>query len=132
MRVRVIVVLVFLCGATTLGTWPIQDDTLKFSCAVFPVDLSEADLIDRYGAESVISAPVFGVDDGPVDGTALFPDVNDRIEITWWYTEAKRRPAWIRVRAERQVLRGEFSSGRPSMQALNPTVVAIWIRYPNR
>ncbi len=206
---KVIVALGILCCATSVGAWQTQNEPLDFSCAVFPEDLSEAGLISRYGAENVIRAPVVGADDGPIDGTVLFPDSDDRVEITWRDTENRRVPAWVRVREEGsrwstphgitvgddllgverrngwpfrlrgfegegwlwgalrswgrgrlqnvdlgdcairinflpnengnadpmlfgQVTCGEFSSGHPAMQGLNPSVVAIWITYPLR
>ena len=207
-RVKAIFIGLFVCSATTVEARQIQGAGLDFSCSVFPESLSETALIARYGAENVTRAPVFGVDDGPVNGTVLFPNLDERVEIAWQDTESMRQPAWIRVRGEqirwrtphgirigddlvgierrngwpfrlggfsleggqgslrswggrgrfkdvdlgvcaliitfqprpgsgasqstRQILHGEFSSGHPAMQALNPTVVAIWIRYGNR
>jgi hypothetical protein len=76
-----------------------QNEPLDFSCAAFPGDLSEADLIARYGTMNVVSAPVFGSDDGPRDGTAVFPDRDDmKLEIVWWDPESKTKAHWIRAR----------------------------------
>jgi hypothetical protein len=42
---------------------------------------------------------VIGMDDGPMDGTVLFPDRPDsRLEIVWQDKESRRIPAWIAAR----------------------------------
>lgn len=71
----------------------------EFSCAAFPGDLSEAGLMAKYGREQVIAAPVIGADDGPSDGTVVFPDQEDlKLEIVWWDPEFKTKMAWVRTR----------------------------------
>ena len=82
-----------------MSTGAIQDETFDFSCATFPADLRETDLIGRFGAENVTRAPVTGTDDGPVPGTLLFPNGSEWVEITWRDLENRRQPEWIRVRA---------------------------------
>jgi hypothetical protein len=80
---------------------PTLATSLELSCSVFPMDTSESDLIARFGAGNVTSAPVIGLDDGPSEGTVLFPDRADaRLEILWDRRETKRRPAWIMVKGE--------------------------------
>jgi hypothetical protein len=76
-----------------------QPDSLELSCAAFPLQTSEADLVARFGAQDVVTAPVIGMDDGPTDGTVLFPDRPDRrLEIVWQDKESRRTPAWIAAR----------------------------------
>jgi hypothetical protein len=78
-----------------------QVETREFSCRAFPPDLSHAGLVERYGADRVVDAPVVGADDGPLDGTVIFPnDPASRIEIAWWDAEAKQFPVWVRAREE--------------------------------
>ena len=80
---------------------PLQGTSLDLSCSVFSPDTSETDLIARFGAENVTTAPVIGLDDGPSEGTVLFPSTPDaRVEILWLDRESKRRPAWIMVKGE--------------------------------
>jgi hypothetical protein len=74
-------------------------DLREFSCAAFPGDLSEAGLMTQYGREHVIAAPVVGSDDGPSDGTVVFPDQEDlKLEIVWWDPESKTKMHWVRTR----------------------------------
>lgn len=85
---------------------PIQEHAHELSCLTFPPDLTESDLIERYGADNVSSAPVFGSDDGPQDGTVVFPDVEDmKLEINWVgllrtgtppSVDRTARPSWVR------------------------------------
>ena len=80
---------------------PLQGASLDLSCAMFSADTSETGLIARFGAENVTTAPVIGLDDGPSEGTVLFPSTPDaRAEILWLDRESKRRPAWIVVKGE--------------------------------
>jgi hypothetical protein len=63
---------------------PTQATSLELSCSMFAMDTSESDLIARFGAGNVRSAPVIGLDDGPSEGTVLFPGGADaRLEILW-------------------------------------------------
>lgn len=78
---------------------PLQSTSFDLSCSVFSAGTSETDLIARFGAENVTTAPVIGFDDGPSEGTVLFPSTPDaRVEILWLDRESKRRPAWIMVK----------------------------------
>jgi len=98
---RALTALLLLHGWRSGQATSMQNGALEFSCSVFPASTSEADLIARYGAENVVTAPVFGFDDGPSEGTVLFPDSADaRLQIIWLDPESKRRPAWIFVRGE--------------------------------
>jgi hypothetical protein len=77
-----------------------QDTSLELSCTVFPPHTTEAELIARFGSQNVTNAPVFGMDDGPTEGTVLFADRPDaRVEILWWDAAAKRQPASVFVRS---------------------------------
>jgi hypothetical protein len=76
-----------------------QADSRELSCAAFSAQTSEADLVARFGAQDVVTAPVIGMDDGPTDGTVLFPSRPDsRLEIVWQDKETRRTPAWIAAR----------------------------------
>ena len=96
---------VIATGALVMGRvspFPItsteQDTSTEFSCTVFSPHTTEADLVARFGAINVSTAPVYGLDDGPRDGTVLFADRPDlRVEIAWW-DSAKQSPAWVAVR----------------------------------
>jgi hypothetical protein len=70
----------------------------EFSCASFPADLSEAQLVERYGQGNVRRAAVFGADDGPQDGAVLFDGSPLKLELVWWDPEARTRLAWARTR----------------------------------
>jgi hypothetical protein len=71
----------------------------EFSCHAFPRDIGEAGLIKRYGRENVARAGVVGADDGPQDGTVLFPNHPElKIEIVWWDGEARTKVHWVRTR----------------------------------
>ena len=85
--------------AVGTSSLPVQEGPHEFSCAAFPQDLGEAGLIARYGRENVRSAAVVGSDDGPQDGTVVFPDQDDlRLEIVWRDPESRKRLAWVRTR----------------------------------
>lgn len=77
----------------------VQQPSFELSCAIFSPNTTQADLVERFGAEHVSSGPVFGFDDGPQEGTVLFAQRPDaRAEIIWWDPETKRRPALVIVR----------------------------------
>ena len=83
---------------------PRQDLPLDFSCSVFSANTSEAELVDRFGAENVTTAlvPWGGAEGDYNEGTVLFPDSADaRVEIFWADRKSKRRPEWVSVRGER-------------------------------
>jgi hypothetical protein len=76
-----------------------QGRLLEFSCAAFPSNLSEADIVGRYGRQNVVSAPIVGSDDGPQDGTVVFPDQPQmKLEIFWHDPELKTKPRSIMTR----------------------------------
>jgi hypothetical protein len=70
----------------------------EFSCASFPADLSETNLINRYGTGNVKRAPVVGSDDGPQAGTVVFDDSPRKLEMVWWDPEVRTRLAWVKSR----------------------------------
>src|SRR5688572_21878636 len=81
---------------------PVQEPSLDFSCATFHPFISERDLVQEFGRENVTNGPLFREDDGPVEGTILFPASDDRrVEVLWHDAAQKQRPALIRVRGER-------------------------------
>lgn len=78
-----------------------QDTSYLLSCAAFPADLTEADLVRRFGAANVVRDSVFGYDDGPQDATVVFPDDSARrLEIFWQDNATRSRPRWISAQAE--------------------------------
>jgi hypothetical protein len=79
-----------------------QNTALDFSCFTFPADLSESNLLSRYGQGNVITSIVTGADDPPFEGTVLFPNQDDaRVEIAWKDAQTKQSPAWVRIRGQR-------------------------------
>ena len=66
----------------------------EFSCALFPADLSEADLIRRYGQENVTRARVSGADDSE-DGAVVFDGSPKQLEIVWWDPEVRSQLSWV-------------------------------------
>lgn len=89
-----------LGGQTHAGQQaPVVEPSLELSCTIFTPEMTEADLVERFGAENVSTGSVFGFDDGPQQGTVLFAQRPDaRAEIIWWDPETKRRPALVMVR----------------------------------
>jgi hypothetical protein len=99
-----------MAAQTSLGT--MQDRAPDFSCLTFPSDLSQANLIERYGTGNVRSAPVFGSDDGPQDGTVVFPDSdNMKLEIVWFDPQARTRPSGSEL--GKKVVGGERRTASP-------------------
>jgi hypothetical protein len=69
----------------------------EFSCQAFPREMGEAALIARFGAKNVRPAPVVGWDDGPQDGTVVFPVREDlKLEVFW--RAARREMDSVRTR----------------------------------
>jgi hypothetical protein len=90
--------LLLVSGVIRADAGQLHTGSFAFTCAAFPAELTEADLIARHGRENVIHALVFGSDDGPQDGTVLFPRSEDaRLEIVWWNQEARTAPMWIKA-----------------------------------
>ena len=79
-----------------------QADELLFGCDMFPRGFSKEDLDARFGSENVVNGPVIGRDDGPQDGTIIFPDDPSKRVFIWWSDpETKLRPFSVFVRDER-------------------------------
>ena len=55
---KALAVLSLLWGFSSLNAQQEQNGPLDFSCSTFPADLSESDLVARYGQENVTTAPV--------------------------------------------------------------------------
>jgi len=90
-----------MLASVSSNAMPRQNAHLNFSCSTFPASTSEADLIARFGAENVASAQVIGSDDGPQEGTVVFPATADAtLQILWLDRKSKRYPSWIRVQGE--------------------------------
>jgi hypothetical protein len=102
MRSQVCGVLAIWLGMQVAGdSLAVQDAASELSCATFPADLSETGLIARYGSANVRSAPVFGSDDGPQDGTVVFPNVDAmKLEAVWWDAASKTRLHWVRAHGD--------------------------------
>jgi hypothetical protein len=78
-------------GATiSLQAQPVE----VFSCTAFPRNLSEVDLVTRYGEANVKRAPVTGSDDGPQEGVVVFDHTPRKLEIVWQGSNV----AWVRSR----------------------------------
>jgi hypothetical protein len=108
----VFVALMLTWGATASDTWQSEATALPFTCAAFPAELTESDLISRYGQEHVIRAPVFGSDDGPQNGTVLFSQADDRrLEIVWRNEESRSGPRWIKAVGRRWTTANGISIG---------------------
>jgi hypothetical protein len=74
-----------------------------FSCSTFALDESKADLVARFGAENVTTAPILGggAEGDYTEGTILFASgSNSRVEILWKDREAKQNPELVRVQGE--------------------------------
>jgi len=92
---------IFVLYVLGVPAWAVAQEELawEFSCQVFPVDLDERELIERYGVSNVTTDSIRGLDDGPVEGTVVFPDSEEfRLEVTW--TEERsggKRPYSVRA-----------------------------------
>lgn len=95
-------VLALLCWAMSYGSAQAetsQASSLEFSCDAFPAPLGEADLIERFGPENVVTDTLHGSEDGPILGTVVNPDdPTTRIEIAWLDPARRRDASWARVR----------------------------------
>src|SRR5690606_10255951 len=81
--------------ATIAATEPDRE----FSCEAFPSPVSEKWLIERFGAENVVTDSIVGGDDGPFPGTVVFPDSAEcRFEVAWRDEPARTAARWIRIR----------------------------------
>jgi hypothetical protein len=97
-----IILALALIAAVSAGTGSPQIAGLDFSCAAFPADLRDADLVARYGRENVTDAMIVGSDDAPFPGTVLFADNPDmRVEVAWTDPATKVSPLWVRIKGER-------------------------------
>lgn len=117
--------LLLISGVHHADARQLQAGAFAFTCAAFPAELSELDLVARYGRENVVHASVFGSDDGPQDGTVLFPETEDaRLEIVWRNQESRTSPRWIKtvgsrwttasgIRVGTDLLTVERANGRP-------------------
>lgn len=86
-------------GLQVVGAFQtLQGPRREFSCASFPTDLSETDLIDRYGRDNVKRAPVVGADDGPQDGAVVFDGSAMKLEVVWWDPQTRTSLFWVRTR----------------------------------
>jgi hypothetical protein len=60
--VKTLAAMFLLWGFSTLNAQQELNATLDFSCSTFPANLSESDLLSRYGQGNVITAVVTGAD----------------------------------------------------------------------
>ena len=89
-----------------------QRKPLAFTCETFPWNLSETDLVARHGEGHVISAPVIGGDDGPQEGTVLFPAIDGaRLEIAWEDPISRSRPRWAKAVGRRWITANGITVG---------------------
>lgn len=122
---RVFLTVFLLSSAMRAAAGQPQIGAFALTCAAFPADLAEADLVARYGRENVIRAPVFGSDDGLQDGTVVFPGAKDaRLEVVWRSQETRTAPMWLKavgsrwttfsgVKVGADLLAVERANGRP-------------------
>jgi hypothetical protein len=104
----------WLCVTVVMSAVALYAQPTRFTltCAEFPVTVHEADLVARHGRDNVSAAPVFGSDDGPQDGTVLFPKSDDaRLEIAWQDEVSKRTPRWIKAVGSRWTTADGISVG---------------------
>jgi hypothetical protein len=86
-----------LAGQTT--DLPDADPRLELSCAAFSAPVGESWLIDRFGAENVVTASIVGGDDGPFPGTVVYPSSPERrLDVAWQDQNTRTAAAWIRIR----------------------------------
>lgn len=96
-----VIAFALLCVSGGLGCAAAQGTRgppLEFSCAAFPAPVSEADLIDRFGAEAVVADSIIGADDGPFLGTVVHPSSTELTFEVAWSNADSRRASWMRVR----------------------------------
>ena len=99
--VKSLAALLLLWGFSVLNAQQDQNTRFDFSCSTFPANLSESDLLSRYGQGNVITAMITGADDPSFEGTVLFPNQDDaRVEIAWYDAKTKQSPAWVRIRGQ--------------------------------
>ena len=122
---RVLVVLLLVSSAIGSSAFQSEAGSFVLTCAAFPTDLAEVDLVARYGQENVVRAPVVGSDDGPQDGTVVFPGTKDaHLEVVWRSQEARTSPMWLKavgsrwttgngVKVGADLLTVERANGRP-------------------
>jgi len=100
--VKALAAFFLLWGFSSLNGQQEPNGLLDFSCSTFPADLSASDLVARYGQENVATALVTGADDPPLEGTVLFPKLEDaRVEIAWYDVQTKQNAMWIRIQGRR-------------------------------
>jgi hypothetical protein len=109
MRVRVNVKCVIrrmlaAIAVTTLAAQGLSAQTTavrEFSCAAFPDPVSESWLIERFGAENVVTDSIVGGDDGPFAGTVVYPaSSGKRFDVAWQDEKTRTAAAWIRIRGD--------------------------------
>jgi hypothetical protein len=61
--------------------------------------VSEAWLVEYFGAENVVTDSVVGGDDGPFPGTVVHPSSPQlRLDVAWYDDETRTAARWIRAR----------------------------------
>lgn len=99
MRGVLMCVLVISIGMSAIsGSQFPERNGREFSCASFPADLSEAALVERFGAANVRRARVVGADDGPQGGAVVHEGSPMKIEMVWWDADTRTQLAWVRTR----------------------------------
>lgn len=91
-----------LVGTVSTGVLPWHEPPLEFSCEAFPADMTEADLVERFGADHVVtSAPLRWGGEYRGTGTVVFPErEHARLEIIWQDKEANQRTRRVVVRGD--------------------------------
>jgi hypothetical protein len=97
-RVLACIVAILIGLGAVSGSQFTERNGREFSYSSFPADLSEAALVERFGAANVRRALVVGADDGPQEGAAVHEGSAMKIEMTWWDADARTRLAWVTTR----------------------------------
>lgn len=98
---RIRIVTLALLGIGLIGTAPPRQrsqEALAFSCATFSPDVSEADLVRKFGQDNVQSAPVLGggAEGEYTPGTVLFASrTGAKVEILWKNAQLRRAPQHV-------------------------------------
>ena len=101
-----------------LSNQALAQETRVLSCTgPFAKAADEAALVKAFGRANVVEADLDGAEGQTEKGTVLFPkDASRRVEIFWWDTKRKRRPASIRVQDRSAWTAKGGASGTPPLR----------------
>jgi hypothetical protein len=100
MKVPIAVLPALLLQAGSTPTSPADGTPFILECqSAFTAELDEAELIDRFRAENVVSQEIDVGEGFEEVGTVLFPtSAAERVEILWKNPDTKRMPRAVRIR----------------------------------